>query len=87
MDNHYQDKYDEFTRNLHNNMFIFEVEKLCGYSTFVTIYKNQTIIENIKTDEAKPDLIDYSQYFAQMINYNSAIYDLLSNKLRVTVVS
>ena len=45
MDNHYQDKYDEFTRNLHNNMFIFEVEKLCGYSTFVTIYKNQTIIE------------------------------------------
>ena len=49
--------------------------------------KDTPIIENIKTDEAKPDLIDYSQYFAQMINYNSAIYDLLSNKLRVTVVS
>lgn len=45
MDNHYQDKYDEFIRNTHNIMFTFEVTKGCGYSTFVTIYKNQCLIE------------------------------------------
>ncbi len=45
MDNHYQDKYDEFLRNVHNLMFTFEVTKCCGYSTFVTVYKNQTIMD------------------------------------------
>jgi len=45
MDNHYQNKYDEFIMNIHNNMFIFEVTKHCGYSTFVTVYKNQPLID------------------------------------------
>ena len=45
MDSHYQDKFDEFIRNVHNNMFTFEVTKCCGYSTFVTIYKNQSLID------------------------------------------
>lgn len=45
MDNHYQDKYDEYLRNVNNIMFTFEVTKCCGYSTFITVYKNQTLIE------------------------------------------
>ena len=45
MDNQYQNKHDEFLRNINNLMFTFEVEKLCGYSTFITIYKNQTLID------------------------------------------
>jgi hypothetical protein len=47
MDNHYQDKYDEFIRNTFNSSlnFVFEVTKCCGYSTFISIYKQQTIIE------------------------------------------
>lgn len=43
--NHYQDKFDEFIKNTNNNMFTFEVTKCCGYSTFITVYKNQTIID------------------------------------------
>jgi len=45
MDNHYQDKYDEFLRNTFNLNFVFEVTKCCGYSTFITVYKNQTIMD------------------------------------------
>lgn len=45
MDNHYQEKYDEFIHNINNIMFTFEVTKCCGYSTFVTVYKNQTLID------------------------------------------
>jgi hypothetical protein len=45
MDNHYQDKYDEFIRNINNIMFTFEVTKCCGYSTWITIYKYQTLID------------------------------------------
>ena len=45
MDNQYQEKHNEFMRNIKNFMFIFEVTKCCGYSTFVPIYKNQTLIE------------------------------------------
>jgi len=43
--NHYQDKFNEFIRNINDIMFIFEVTKCCGYSTFITVYKNQTLIE------------------------------------------
>ena len=45
MDNHYQDKREEFLQNTFNLNFVFEVTKCCGYSTFITVYKNQTIID------------------------------------------
>ena len=45
MDNIYQTKYDEFQNNLKQRMFLFEVTKHCGYSTFVPIYKTQTMLE------------------------------------------
>ncbi len=45
MDNHYQDKHDEYMRNITNLMFTFEVTKCCGYSTFVSVYKNQTLLD------------------------------------------
>jgi hypothetical protein len=45
MENLYQDKYDEFLRNVFNLNFVFEVTKCCGYSTFITAYKNQTIMD------------------------------------------
>jgi hypothetical protein len=45
MNNTYQNKYDEFLQNINNNMFTFEVEKCCGYSTFITVYKNQKLID------------------------------------------
>ena len=45
MDNQYQEKLNEYTRNMFNIMFIFEVTKCCGYSTFITIYKNQSLID------------------------------------------
>lgn len=45
MDNHYQDKYNEYMRNICILMFTFEVTKCCGYSTFINVYKNQTLLE------------------------------------------
>jgi hypothetical protein len=45
MDNHYQDKFNEYIKHINDLMFTFEVTKCCGYSTFVTIYKHQTLIQ------------------------------------------
>ncbi len=45
MDNQYQNKHDEYIRHINNNMFTFEVTKTCGYSTFVMVYKNQSLID------------------------------------------
>ena len=45
MENHYQDKFEEYIRNMNNLKFTFEITKSCGYSSFITIYKNQTIID------------------------------------------
>ena len=44
MDNNYNNKYEEYLRNTNNLMFIFEVTKCCGYSTFVSVYKNLSLI-------------------------------------------
>ena len=53
MDNHYQEKYDEFIRNIHKLMFIFEVTKCSGYSTFATIYTPFYISNAQKTRPAR----------------------------------
>ena len=45
MDNKYQDKLDEHLHNMTNVMFTFEITKACGYSTFVTVYKEETLID------------------------------------------
>jgi predicted nucleic-acid-binding Zn-ribbon protein len=45
MNNLYQDKYNEFINNIHQQMFTFELTKNCGYSAFITVYKNQTLME------------------------------------------
>jgi hypothetical protein len=44
MDNAFQDKLDEHIRNMTTSMFTFEVTKCCGYSTFITIYKEKTLL-------------------------------------------
>jgi hypothetical protein len=45
MANIYQTKYNEFQSNLTERMFLFEVTKHCGYSTFVPVYKTQTLLD------------------------------------------
>ena len=45
MENQYQDKLDEYISNITELMFIFEVTKCGGYSTFVSIYKEETLLD------------------------------------------
>jgi hypothetical protein len=45
MDNKYQDNLDAHIRNMTNLMFTFEVTKCCGYSTFISIYKEKTLLD------------------------------------------
>ena len=45
MDEKYKFKYAEFQRNVTNIMYTFEVTKSCGYSTFITVYKTQTMLD------------------------------------------
>jgi hypothetical protein len=38
-------KLNKYYNYAENNMIILEVEKLCGYSEFVFIYKNSTLVD------------------------------------------
>jgi hypothetical protein len=38
-------KLNKYNKYIENNMFILDVEKLCGYSEFVMVYKNSTIAD------------------------------------------
>lgn len=41
----YQTKMDEFMRRIPDNIYIFEVTKLCGYGEFIMVYKNASIYD------------------------------------------
>ena len=42
-DDKYTDKLNEYIRNMNYMAFTFEVTKCCGYSNFITVYKNETL--------------------------------------------
>jgi hypothetical protein len=44
----YNAKMAEFTSSIPKSLFVIEVSKFCGYSTFVLIYKNQTLLDLYK---------------------------------------
>ena len=45
----YQTKMDEFINNtIRNNMYLIELTKCCGYSCFMTIYKDESLIDLYK---------------------------------------
>ena len=41
----YTEKLNKYNKYVENNMYILDVEKLCGYSEFVLVYKNSTITD------------------------------------------
>lgn len=45
MDSNYEEKFDEYIKTIKNLMITFEVTKCCGYSTFVCIYKEETLFD------------------------------------------
>ena len=46
--NEYQDKFNEYVNHIQNYMYTFEVTKCCGYSTFVMLYKDETLFDLYK---------------------------------------
>jgi hypothetical protein len=41
--NYFNKKFNEFNAELPGRMYIFEITKFCGYSTFIYMYKDETI--------------------------------------------
>jgi len=39
----YQEKLEEYLVSVHNLMYTFEITKCCGYSSFITIYKDEPL--------------------------------------------
>jgi hypothetical protein len=48
MNNSYQDKLSEHLESIKNLMYTFEITKCCGYSTFVNIYKDESLADLYK---------------------------------------
>jgi hypothetical protein len=43
--NDFNIKFNEFNTELPGRMYIFEITKFCGYSTFIYMYKDETITD------------------------------------------
>jgi hypothetical protein len=48
MDNTYQDKMNDYINSINNLMFTFEITKCCNYSTFINIYKDESLMDLYK---------------------------------------
>jgi hypothetical protein len=44
MNNLYQDKLEDYIKTIKIDMYTFEITKCCGYSSFVTMYKNESLL-------------------------------------------
>lgn len=54
---------DEFMRRIPDNIYIFEVTKLCGYGEFVMVYKNASIYDLFNTISNKFGHVNDEQLF------------------------
>jgi hypothetical protein len=43
--NDFNKKFNEYNNEILGRMYIFEITKFCGYSTFIYMYKDETIID------------------------------------------
>jgi hypothetical protein len=41
----FNDKFNLYIEKMKKNMYIFEITKCCGFSEFITIYKNETMLD------------------------------------------
>jgi len=44
----FENKMDYFTKHVDSSRYIIEISKLCGYSEFIMIYKDQSLIDLYK---------------------------------------
>jgi hypothetical protein len=48
INNSFEQKMNHFTKHLDNSRYIIEISKFCGYSEFVLVYKEQSLIDLYK---------------------------------------
>jgi len=68
--NLYHDKLNEHITEMHSRMFTFEVTKYCGYSTFIFMYKDETLIDLYNRVSHHFGLMDIKKLFIKIPNYD-----------------
>ena len=82
----FKNKMDQFTNSIPNNKYIFEVSKLCGYSEFVIINKDNSMLDLYKTISQQFACKDIKSLFlASDINrYSLPLTDIVSVRQFIT---
>ena len=76
-------KLQQYIETTTNNKFIFEVTKLCGYGEFLTIFKNQTLLELYSAISYQFDNREIKQLFFVNELTNAKITVPISSTLRI----
>lgn len=72
-------KLQQFVDTIPNYKFIFEVTKLCGYGEFITVFKNQTLLDLYSTISYQFDNREIKELFF--------INDTTGEKIKVPISS
>ena len=59
----FNEKFGVFKNNIQNNKYIIEVTKTCGYSEFILIYKDNTLLDLYKNISLHFECIDIKKLY------------------------
>jgi hypothetical protein len=76
-------KFQQYVDTTTNYKFIFEVTKLCGYGEFMTVFKNQTLLELYSTISYQFDNRIIKSLFFLNEDTNEKIMVPISNTIRI----
>ena len=82
----YTKKMDQYTSSIPNNKYIFEITKLCGYSEFIFINKDESVLDLYKAISHQFECRDIKSLFlASGINrYSIPLTNILSLRKFIT---
>jgi len=76
-------KLKQYVDNLQNYKFIFEVTKLCGYGEFMTVFKNQSLLDLYSTISYQFENRDIKSLFFINENTGEKIVVPMSSTTRI----
>jgi len=76
-------KFDEYSQSLRANSFIFEVTKNCGYSMFVIVYKEESLLDLYKRVSLQFGVMEIRELYYINKNNNRKMLMPLTQLLKV----
>ncbi len=79
----FNDKFRVFQNNIKNSSYIIEVTKTCGYSDFILMYKDNSLLDLYKNISLHFECKDIKQLYILNVETNTKINIPITEKITI----